>query len=84
MARIRRKPKTRPKAETPPVANPLPALITLKEFTKWAGLGPTVIKGEMWTGRLPSVRINGRIYVRTADASAWLASLPNYFGFIVD
>jgi hypothetical protein len=54
-----------------------PALMTLKDFAKWAGIGPTVARGEIYGGGLRAVTTCGRarIYVRRADAIAWLSSL---------
>jgi excisionase family DNA binding protein len=51
-------------------------LLSVREFTRWAGVGMTTTYGLMKAGALKSVKIGNLTRIKIEEAERWAASLP--------
>ncbi len=53
-----------------------PAVMSITEFGRWAGVGRTTTYAEIKTGALRAVKFGRRTLILTEDAKAWLQAKP--------
>ena len=51
-------------------------LITIREFTKWFGVGRSTVYRENQAGRLPFRKVGRATRISESDANAWYDALP--------
>lgn len=53
-----------------------PAVMSISEFGRWAGVGRTTTYAEIKAGALRAVKFGRRTLILTEDAKAWLQAKP--------
>ena len=57
-----------------------PAVMTIKQFTRWSCLSRAKVYLLMGEGAFPTLKVGSRRLIRVTDAEAWLASLEPQTG----